>query len=168
MRRRDGAYPACFLSVLAALPLFFGPGVSVRAAGRDQPVQKARDEEKRLPGHAMQVREALRRADVIAVARFTDLGVIGLDAPGQSRHQGVKVEIMRSLKGKADGELCLFFKRMGLSKDTAESTPEKGREYLIFVTSGGTEGPEAIKILSATKDHLRSVTEMLDEASKSH
>lgn len=86
---------------------------------------------KRLPGSALSLEQAVL-SPFVFIGRITDVAAPVPDAPGQATYR-VKVRIVEMLKGTLEGDVDFSITVRTLPEETAESVPQQGQKYVLFV-----------------------------------
>jgi hypothetical protein len=78
---------------------------------------------------------ALLQADAIFVGKVLNLGLPNTKAPGQATYHGVRVEVLRVLKGSVPSEVTLTLVSRQIHAKVEEPIPQVGRAYIFFTKS---------------------------------
>ena len=143
------------------LPLILVSAVASRGVERGESLPPfMRDDGGPLPGKAVSTQEAVHRAGLIAVSEVLDLGSVTPGPLGQMSFSSVKIKVVKSLKGRARGELRLFLP-VRKSPKAKEATPEAGKEYLFLLEDKRPGTCAIVKILRPSEENLEKLKDIL-------
>jgi hypothetical protein len=111
-------------------------------------------------GKSLDTKEALKRASVVVIAELLDLGTADPGAPGQAYYGGVKIRVLKKLKGEIpEDQPIISFLVQRMPKEFAEDTPKIGDRCIFFMKHHPDKTYRVHKIIEATSENERQVTE---------
>jgi hypothetical protein len=124
--------------------------------------------EDRLPGSRMSLREAIQSSQTIVIARDVEMGKPEMRvSSGKRSYGGIKLKVVKSLKGKAPDVIFPVRATLITYPPTAvETLPINGNEYIVFIKGVAPEVSQAIKVLRATEENRRATLGILQEGQK--
>jgi hypothetical protein len=115
-----------------------------------------------FPGHDKKNEELIKTVTNIVVAKFTSLGNLNLDAPGEVLYVHAKIEIASCLKGSLSGTLQARYNVQDFSEGPTETLPVVGTQYIMFIRDYHLPDYRIEKILPATDTNLASIKALID------
>ena len=124
-------------------------------------------EDTALPGHRQSESSLLAVSTDIAVVALTARGKIELGPPGVLNYFDAKVQVEKSLKGTAAGEVKCVYDLQEAPASDSEKEPTEGKRYIVFMK--GRDPRVVMRILrfiEASDQRVGELQKMLDAVSK--
>lgn len=123
------------------------------------------DDASPLPGSRLTVRDAVDRANFVAVVSIDRVGFGGEISNLKHHYGGSLARVKTVLKGKIKGELAFSFTLGSVDRHRVEEEPRTGEDYLFFAEIPQEAGGQArvIKMLHVSRETLRMVEGLLKD-----